>query len=745
MEHKLQNLPHKMAERERWRVREGERERGGRFNQRKEVTIFIRNLPHSLDCHGLRGIFQRAGRISDTYIPFRNSRPTKARFGFVRFWNPADASRSVLMFNNAVIRGHMIKVCKAKFEKPSRLRKLPAIEPTFFNPPREKWEKVPKLQEKAKGSNLQKLPKTVKRVRFIHEDQTDSFAVLGEVNSEFEEWLKRSLICTSEVPRDLGALTSALISGFGECTKVCSLSSHKFIITLPSVNRLEELLCNHEELSQWFIEVKKWDKSDFCDSRRVWLEIFGVPPHGWSWENFQRIANIWGSLVSLGKSIARTDSFNSMKVLIDTGVFKSIEGDVLLTIGDAGYRVQVKEVGTVVQVCQSPFRPTETSDSNGDVVGFEDLDNEVACKDNMAAGLEDGVGEETPRLQSDHISAHDVGRSDGFRSVSRNSLATSKIACFHSHKSDVQGLDDSDGHHSIRKEVNVVEETFDSRANSKSNSNSNSNPQEVYRSPGANECSSYDASESRTKTVSFSQNGYSVELFKVGQLVQSGTMGKSSDINAQEAKSTTVIEAVQATQEPDPLLPRSQPQDLEAFNLGNDADLNSQSTISAPPGFDVAITTKGSLMKRLEPKQLTVDSKPGRSKRQSVVTSSPKRAEVINKMKLSSVQQRCSRKKHIHCLGRRVTRSQAKKCNELLERRRSMRNSGVSGSEGEKETTLESESIKTTASMRKLAEESLEVGELLGLKVVANKENAIKRITQSLKNARVSKSIHKPI
>ena len=45
--------------------------------------------------------------------------------------------------------------------------------------------------------------------------------------------------------------------------------------------------------------------------------------------------------------------------------------------------------------------------------------------------------------------------------------------------------------------------------------------------------------------------------------------------------------------------------------------------------------------------------------------------------------------------------------------------------------------------MSKLAEESLEVGELLGIKVVANKENAIKRITQSLKNARVPKSSHK--
>ena len=72
-----------------------------------------------------------------------------------------------------------------------------------------------------------------------------------------------------------------------------------------------------------------------------------------------------------------------------------------------------------------------------------------------------------------------------------------------------------------------------------------------------------------------------------------------------------------------------------------------------------------------------------------------------------------------------------------------VRNSDGSGSEREEDSPLTSDSIRTTESMRKLAEDSLEVGELLGLKVVAHKENAIKRITQSLKNARVSQSIHK--
>ena len=57
----------------------------------------------------------------------------------------------------------------------------------------------------------------------------------GEINAEFIDWLGRSLVCTSEEPRDLGSLASTITSGFGYCTKICSLSNFKFIPRFPTV------------------------------------------------------------------------------------------------------------------------------------------------------------------------------------------------------------------------------------------------------------------------------------------------------------------------------------------------------------------------------------------------------------------------------------------------------------------------------------------------------------------------------
>jgi len=72
---------------------------------------------------------------------------------------------------------------------------------------------------------------------------------------------------------------------------------------------MEAALQNHEVLDIWFSEIKGWDKYECCTSRKVWIEVVGVPPHRWKWENFKAIADLWGYLICLGKPIARIDTF----------------------------------------------------------------------------------------------------------------------------------------------------------------------------------------------------------------------------------------------------------------------------------------------------------------------------------------------------------------------------------------------------------------------------------------------------
>jgi len=87
--------------------------------ERREFSVFVYNVPPELDRHGLKGIFQRAGRVSDTYIPHRRTRRNNARFSFVRFRREDEASRSISLLNNANIRGRTILVSRARHERGS--------------------------------------------------------------------------------------------------------------------------------------------------------------------------------------------------------------------------------------------------------------------------------------------------------------------------------------------------------------------------------------------------------------------------------------------------------------------------------------------------------------------------------------------------------------------------------------------------------------------------------------------------
>ena len=107
---------------------------------------------------------------------------------------------------------------------------------------------------------------------------------------------------------------------------------------------------------QWFIDIKKWDMEESCDTRKVWLEVIGVLPHGWKWENFKQIAELWGRFICLGKSSSVTDSFEVMTILIVTKSFQRIEEEILLTVGYGGYRVMVKEIVTISQTLNQVYQ-----------------------------------------------------------------------------------------------------------------------------------------------------------------------------------------------------------------------------------------------------------------------------------------------------------------------------------------------------------------------------------------------------
>ncbi|KAJ8446697.1 LOW QUALITY PROTEIN: hypothetical protein Cgig2_002859 [Carnegiea gigantea] len=293
--------------------------------------------------------------------------------GLKKFWREEDVVRSIFILNNSTIRGSEIRVCMVKYDKgkiKGRKWNNNSREAQWSKgTTRKAWRRKEQNHDwRRKNADGLKDPKSTSGNQ---EEQQNERIMKGELNVEFKEWLNKSLVCTSEEPRDLGALATALISDFGQCTKICSLNKFKFILTFPSIEQMEEVLGNHDELGHWFINVERWDEYETCETRRVWIEIFGVPPRGWKGENFRRIAELWGRVVCLGKDIDNSDSFE----------FESMKS--CTSIEDSGYRIVIKKVGSTVQVIQKVHTTSNSSmeamDSN-----HEEKDDDVALDDDVA-------------------------------------------------------------------------------------------------------------------------------------------------------------------------------------------------------------------------------------------------------------------------------------------------------------------------------------------------------------------------
>jgi len=412
-------------------------------SRKQEFSVFVLNLPRLLDRYGLFDIFKKAGSISDAYIPDSNTRMNRRRFGFVRFTNAEDARRCIQLFHRAKVRGHTLIVTKARPKK----RNHKGISRT------QRWASNKKDMQKLQGKvrKMEWRPKKKEEANkgkvdaFIGEDQDAELYIPGKVSTENEEWLCRSLVCMVEEPRDLAALSSAILYDYDADVRVSALSSLKFLLSFSSVERMEIALEQPEALSQWFSEIKKWGIEDGCDSRRVWLNIVGVPPHGWSWENFKMIAELWGKFICLGKSASSKDSFEAMRVCIATDIFRRISSEIILSLGSCGYRVFITEMDTIMQV-HNVYNSTRNPNEKEDIPGFEDV-------------------------------------------------------------ADSNGGDDDNPNNDLQGQAEQEDEEV--------LSNSNSKMMQVQQSLRNNDSSNWSLSKTRTKTASFSNNGYSEEMWKV--------------------------------------------------------------------------------------------------------------------------------------------------------------------------------------------------------------------------------------
>ena len=72
-----------------------------------------------------------------------------------------------------------------------------------------------------------------------------------------------------------------------------------------------------EWLCSLFNEFRPWSVSKWPQSRKVWIECFGLQPFAYSINNLRAIGEYWGTIIGFDEVSVSAKRVGSAKILID--------------------------------------------------------------------------------------------------------------------------------------------------------------------------------------------------------------------------------------------------------------------------------------------------------------------------------------------------------------------------------------------------------------------------------------------
>ncbi|XP_028068453.1 serine/arginine-rich splicing factor 2-like [Camellia sinensis] len=94
---------------------------GNHSGQSREVvliTVFVDNIPESMDPPGLFYLFRKFGLVKDVFIPGKRRKATNSRFGFVRYDCEVAARVAIQKADGLWCGNKALRVKCAEYQKP---------------------------------------------------------------------------------------------------------------------------------------------------------------------------------------------------------------------------------------------------------------------------------------------------------------------------------------------------------------------------------------------------------------------------------------------------------------------------------------------------------------------------------------------------------------------------------------------------------------------------------------------------
>ena len=355
-------------------------------------TIFVDFLPPGINPQTIRYIFLPHGKISDLVLPLKPRKNCSHRYAFVKFYSSQALLSAIHHENGRKIGNFTLRVNPAKYDTPSIPAKhhhdprkthsflkqqsplsspkpatrdhrtykeasqpsgkanntqpstLPNDHQTF-NQPKEILEPHPKEFEKEMsnrkvmssrvlGVETEQVREMIESVEFEGEQH---IMIQGKRSKENEELFNRSVLGVANSSSSSELIHDHILAAGVTCLKIKPLGGMLHLITFDSVEDKEAII-ESEWLLKWFDDIRNVNKSCAAIWRKTWINIYGMPLSAWCYDNFFKIGNIYGRVVSI--DYTRMDC---AKVMIITDCLFFINNPLIFAIDEEKFKLFVIE------------------------------------------------------------------------------------------------------------------------------------------------------------------------------------------------------------------------------------------------------------------------------------------------------------------------------------------------------------------------------------------------------------------
>ncbi|MED6181971.1 hypothetical protein PIB30_024444 [Stylosanthes scabra] len=300
-----------------------------------------------------RRVFNSTGRVVDIFLSQRVRERNTLKFAFIRYKTKEEATNTIEQLNGWIVWGCKITLSESKYRRMEEAdkRKSKGIACEI-----EQGNYVRKVMVEENDSRKETGSGRTFKEALMNEDATDheltiddgsKLQTLGnskiylEEDETAKERLERSVIGETLEPYKFEELKHALLVEWQSLKEIRMMGAMKIVMTFDVVQSMEEALSSDCFLNH-FLEVRRWSRGEANRTRDCWIEVTGLPLHGWTTKNMEKIAKVWGKVITIER--AKDDHCSYFRALIVMNLGPTIRAMANVVIAEETFSIFVSKL-----------------------------------------------------------------------------------------------------------------------------------------------------------------------------------------------------------------------------------------------------------------------------------------------------------------------------------------------------------------------------------------------------------------